>query len=99
MIDTAAVGLLNRLAGLQRRNSGGVILVASNRRSAWADSEPEVKMPVERGALKALEAEGLVMVEPYAETKPRGVQILGMTSKGWRMADEAAGAAGQRRAA
>jgi hypothetical protein len=58
MPDPEAFELLHDLASLQRRQSGGFILLAADRSRAC-------------------------MVEPYAEKKPRGTQILGMTSKGW----------------
>ena len=87
MIDTSARTLLNHLATLQRRHSGAIILVSSHRTHAWPDVAPEAKVPINRAQLRALEAEGLVMVEPYTESKPRGTQILGMTSKGWRLAE------------
>ena len=99
MSDRAPLELLSRLATLQRRHSGGILLLASNRSSAWVDSRPEAKIAVDPAVLKELVAQGLVMVEPYAETKPRGTQILGMTSKGWKVVGRAADAAAKARPA
>ena len=91
MFDSAAFALLNTLASLQRRHSGAVILLAANRTSAWPDSQPEVRVSVDPALLRVLQEEGLVMMEPYAENKPRGTQILGMTSRGWSAAEEVTG--------
>jgi hypothetical protein len=99
MSDRAPFELLSKLATLQRRHSGGVILVASNRSGAWIDSRPEARMDVDPAILRELVAQGLVMVEPYDEARPRGVQILGMTSNGWKLAARTAGAAAQTRPA
>ena len=85
--EPAALSLLTTLATLQRRHSGAIILLSSTRTRAWPDIDPEVKVPVDRALLRTLETEGLVMVEPYTEVKPRGTQILGMTSKGWSVVD------------
>ena len=87
MLEPAALNQLTSLAALQRRHSGAVILLSSNRTRAWPDVAPNVKVPVDRTLLRRLESEGLVMVEPYIEAKPRGTQILGMTSQGWRLAE------------
>ena len=88
MIDPAALALLTTLATLQRRHSGAIILLASNRTRAWPDSEPDSGVPVDRALLRVLESEALVMVEPYTESRPRGTQLLGMTTKGWRLVDQ-----------
>ena len=83
MSDPAAFELLFDLASLQRRHSGDVILLAADRSRAWPSARREDQVPVRPAALRELQANSLIMVEPYAETKPRGTQILGMTSKGW----------------
>src|SRR5688500_18625143 len=87
ILEPAALTLLSNLAALQRRHTGAIILVSPSRARAWPDSAPEAVLPVDRARLRALEAERLVMVEPYTETKPRGTQILGMTSRGWQLAE------------
>ena len=99
MIDTTALELLNELAALQRRYSGGVILLAANRSRVWVDSQEEVKVEVDSSVLRRLVDEGLVLLEPYSEKRPRGVQILGMTSRGWRMAEPAEGPRREKRPA
>ena len=99
MIDSTALKLLNELAALQRRHSGGVLLLTANRTRVWVDSQEGVKMEVDSGALRRLVDEGLVLLEPYSEKRPRGVQILGMTSRGWRMAEPAGGPGRERRRA
>ena len=88
MLNHAALTLLSTLASLQRRHSGAILLLSSNRSRVWPDSAPEAAVAGNRALLRELEAERLVMAEPYAETKPRGTQILGMTSQGWRLAEQ-----------
>ena len=83
MPDPEAFELLHDLASLQRRQSGGFILLAADRSRAWLASQPEHPVVVNPTILRDLQSQSLVMVEPYAEKKPRGTQILGMTSKGW----------------
>ena len=99
MIDTTTLELLNELAALQRRHTGGVILLAANRSRVWIDSRNDVKVTVDPGTLRRLVEDGLVLLEPYSEKRPRGVQILGMTSKGWRMAEPAEGSGREKRQA
>jgi hypothetical protein len=85
MPDPAATALLNDLATLQRRHSGGFILLAANHSRAWLSNFPEHAVPVDPAVLGELQTRGLVMLEPYAEKKPRDIQILGITSKGWAL--------------
>jgi hypothetical protein len=56
-------------------------------------------MAVDPAILRELVTQGLVMLEPYDEARPRGVQILGMTSNGWKLAARTGGAAAQTRPA
>ena len=85
MPHPAAVELLHDIASLQRRQSGSFILLAADRSRAWLASQPENPVRVDPQILRDLQAHELIMVEPYAEKKPRGTQILGMTSKGWNL--------------
>jgi hypothetical protein len=83
MPDPAAVELLHDIASLQRRQFGGFILLAADRSRAWLASQPERPVSVDPTVLRDLQSQSLIAIEPYAEKKPRGTQILGMTSKGW----------------
>lgn len=83
MSDPAAFELLHDIAALQRRHAGDFILVAADRSLAWPASRREAQVPVRPDVLRELQEHSLIMVEPYAEKKPRGTQILGLTSKGW----------------
>ena len=85
MPDPAALALLHELAALQRRHSGGFILLAADRSRAWLSTHPEHAAVIDPAVLDQLQAQGLVMLEPYAEKKPKDIQILGITSQGWSL--------------
>ena len=85
MSDPAAFELLNNIAALQRRHSGGFILLSPDRSRAWPADQPENRVAIDPAALRELQANRLIMLEPYSETRPRGKQILGMTSAGWQL--------------
>ena len=85
MPDSAATTLLNDLAALQRRHSGGFILLAADRSRAWLSNFPEHAVQVNPAVLAELQTQSLVMLEPYAEKKPKDIQILGITSQGWAL--------------
>jgi hypothetical protein len=83
MSDPAAFELLHHLAALQRRNAGGIILLNASRSHAHVAEREHDRVAIDPAKLRELQQHGLIMVEPYREARPRGTQVLGMTSKGW----------------